>query len=141
MIFFDINLRCVLRRPQEDNKLLSVYFIEQILFYYSSIAFEFKSKEKINAFFSKIIQLYHENITLNLYIDFAFVYEYYNRMSPDVINRFYIEDINETFGCNSLNYDMLEFLCKSNLNFSNYIHLYTTIDHETILRNALAHFK
>lgn len=89
MIFFAINLSNVLRRPQENPKLLSVYFLEQILFYYSSIAFEFKSKEKISAFFREIIQLYQEYIPLQQYIDFAFVDEYYERMSFAVINKFY----------------------------------------------------
>lgn len=139
MIFFAINLSNVLRRPQENPKLLSVYFLEQILFYYSSIAFEFKSKEKISAFFREIIQLYQEYIPLQQYIDFAFVDEYYERMSFAVINKFYCEDVTETCGCTSLNYDLLDFLSKSNLNFLAYLHMYATLDHEGILRTALAH--
>jgi len=137
MIFFDIDLKVVLKRPQEDNKLLSVYFIEKILFCYSSLAFDFKSKEKINEFFIKIIKLHQENVSLNKYVDFAFVYEHYMRTSSDIINRFYAEDINEKFGCKCLNYNISEFLSKSDPNFLDYLNLYKTIDHEAILHNAL----
>lgn len=141
MIFFDIDLKAVLRRPQEDNKLLSVYFIEQILFYYSSLAFDFKSKEKVNAFFIKIIQLYQENIALNDYIDFSFVNEYYMQLSLDIINKIYIDDIHEKYGCKHPNYDMLEFLSKSEPNFLEYLNMYKTLYCESILHNALAHLE